>query len=213
MRKLIVSMNVTLDGFMAGPYCELDWHFERWSSEMAESLSQELGRADTIILGRVTYNAMAEFWPTRSDCFSIPREDIAFADMMNNYTKVVFSKTIQQTHWKNSRVATGHLKSEIEKMKSENGKDMILYGSGKLVAALLKENLIDEYRLWIHPVLLGRGKTFFNEVGNTHELLLIDKRTFPSGVVKLRYITREYHKSTNQSTIQLINHSTNQPFN
>ena len=188
MRKLIVSMNVTLDGFMAGPDCELDWHFERWSQEMAESLSEELGKADTIILGRVTYDAMAGYWPMRSACMSTPREDIAFADMMNNYTKVVFSTTINQTHWKNSRVVKGDLRKEIERLKQQEGKDMILYGSGKLVTALIREGLVDEYRLWIHPVLLGSGKQFFNTITNKQDLQLIGRKIFRSGVVELRYV-------------------------
>ena len=188
MRKLIVSMNVTLDGFMAGPDCELDWHFERWSPEMAESLSGELGSADTIILGRVTYNAMASYWPMRLNCLAISREDIAFADMMNNHWKVVFSKTIHETHWNNSRVVKGDLAAEIQKMKLEQGKDMILFGSGKLVTALIQEDLVDEYRLWIHPILLGRGKPFFNAINNRQELQLIERRSFPSGVVELKYL-------------------------
>ena len=180
-------MNVTLDGFMAGPDSELDWHFERWSEEMAVSLSVELGKADTIVLGRVTYDAMAEYWPMRTNCLSIAREDIAFADMMNSHSKVVFSNTIHKTHWNNSRVAKGNLRSEIQKMKLEHGKDMILYGSGKLVTALVQEDLVDEYRLWIHPVLLGKGRSFFNAIDNKQELQLIDRKSFPSGVVELRY--------------------------
>ncbi len=172
---------------MAGPDSELDWHFERWSTEMGESLSGELGKADTIILGRVTYNAMADYWPLRSGCLSIAREDIAFADMMNSHTKVVFSKTIHETHWNNSRVVKGNLRSEIQKMKLEQGKDMILFGSGKLVTALIHEDLVDEYRLWIHPVLLGNGKPFFNAINNKQELQLIDRKSFPSGVIELRY--------------------------
>jgi dihydrofolate reductase len=173
---------------MAGPDCELDWHFERWSQEMAESLSEELGKADTIILGRVTYDAMASYWPMRSACMSTPREDIAFADMMNNYTKVVFSTTINQTQWKNSRVVKGDLRKEIERLKQQEGKDMILYGSGKLVTALIREDLVDEYRLWIHPVLLGSGKQFFNTITNKQDLQLIGRTIFRSGVVELRYV-------------------------
>src|SRR5262245_18124286 len=104
MRKLIVSMNLTLDGFMAGSDAGLDWHFRSWSSDMARSISEELGNVDTIVLGRITFNAMAEYWPNQLDRLSISREDIAYADMMNNYAKVVFSRTISQPEWKNSTV-------------------------------------------------------------------------------------------------------------
>ena len=191
MRKLIVSMNVTLDGFMSGPDCELDWHFECWSSEMAECLSEELGAVDTIILGRITYDAMSNYWPLKSGCLSIPREDIAFADMMNSYPKVVFSKTMNHPTWNNTRVARGTLRVEIENLKKREGKDMILYGSGKLVTALIREDLIDEYRIWIHPVLLGRGKPFFKEFSNRQNLRLIGSKTFASGVLELKYATND----------------------
>jgi dihydrofolate reductase len=189
MRKLIISMNVTLDGFMAGPDCELDWHFQRWDSEMAESLSEELGKADTIILGRVTYSAMANYWPMRAACLSIPREDIAFADMMNNYTKVVFSKTLDQTNWKNSTLMKGNLRNEIEKLRRTPGRDMIVYGSGKLAHALVQENLVDEFRIWIHPVLLGTGKPFFRKINNRQNLVLVGRKAFSSGVIQLTYET------------------------
>ena len=199
MRKLIVLMNVTLDGFMAGPDCELDWHFERWGPEMAESLSEELGKADTILLGRVTYNAMAAYWPMKLNCLDISREDIAFADMMNNHWKVVFSKTLHETQWNNSRIVKGDLASEILKMKRDHGKDMILFGSGKLVTALIQEDLVDEYRLWIHPILLGRGKPFFNAIDNRQELRLIERKSFSSGVVVLKY-SRQTHQINSTMT-------------
>ena len=93
MRKLIVSMNVTLDGFMSGLNCELDWHFDKWTTEMAERLGEQLSEADTIVLGRVTFNAMAKYWSFKATDLSLPREDIAFADMMNSYKKLVVSRT------------------------------------------------------------------------------------------------------------------------
>src|SRR5688572_2547821 len=117
MRKIIVSMNVTLDGFMAGPNCELDWHFQNWSADMAESACIQLSQADTIILGRVTYTAMARYWPTKLLDLTFAREDIDFAEMMNNYTKIVFSKTLQSLSWSNSKLASGDLEDEIGKLK------------------------------------------------------------------------------------------------
>ena len=186
MRKLVVSMNVTLDGYMSGPGTALDWHFENWTSDMAESLSRELGNADTIILGRITYHAMADYWPSRSDCMSCAREDIAYAEMMNNYTKLVFSKTIIRAEWNNSQVIRHDIGPEIMKLKKGEGKNMIVYGSGRLVKALMRSNLIDEYLLWIHPVLLGDGIPFFNE-NQKQNLLLIDGKTFDSGVIAMRY--------------------------
>src|ERR1043165_3659947 len=126
MRKLIVSMNVTLDGFMSGSNWELDWHFQRWNPEMSESLAQQLSKADTILMGRITYKAMAQYWTSSvSDPF-FPREDIAFADMMNTHAKIVFSKTLKKTNWNNSKLINGNIEFEIAQLKHQHGKDMIV---------------------------------------------------------------------------------------
>ena len=193
MRKLVVSMNITLDGFISGIESELDWHFQNWSSDMANLLSQELGEADTIVLGRSTYDAMSAYWPIQSDCPSFPREDIAFAEMMNSHTKLVFSTSIRRAHWRNSRILRGDVASEIIKLKKLEGKNMIIYGSGKLVKTLSSLNLIDEYLLWIHPVLIGEGVSLFKE-NIKKNFSFVDGRTFDSGVVALRYrITQHQH--------------------
>jgi dihydrofolate reductase len=107
MRKLIVSMSVTLDGFMSGPNCELDWHFKSWTPDMGDAMSIELAKAGTILLGRKTYQAMATYWPMKLADPSCRREDIAFANMMNTYPKMVFSKTMETAEWKNSTVVSG----------------------------------------------------------------------------------------------------------
>ena len=187
MRKVIVSMNVTLDGFMSGPDCELDWHFQSWTKEMADSLYEQLSKADTILLGRVTYTAMANYWPSKSKDLSFPREDIAFAEMMNNYTKLVFSKTLVKTAWNNSRLVTGKVQEEIIKLKRQAGKDIMIYGSGKVVAALMNAGLIDEYQLWIHPVLIGKGKPLFKNLNDKLPMRLFKTKTFPNGVIILYY--------------------------
>lgn len=189
MRKIIVSMNVTLDGFMAGPDCELDWHVESWSPDMAASLCRQLDQADTILLGRVTYTAMARYWPHRALDISFPREDVAFACMMNSYTKIVFSRSLaaDPIGWNNSRWVKGNAKKEILKLKQQPGKDMIIYGSGKLVSSLMSWGLIDEYVLWVHPVVLCKGKAFFNGLHKRLALQLLETTRFSSGVVRLSY--------------------------
>ncbi|MVT40718.1 dihydrofolate reductase [Chitinophaga oryziterrae] len=184
MRKVVLSMNVTLDGFIAGPNCELDWHFERWGADMAHSLCEQLSRADTIILGRVTYSAMAGYWPNRAADMSFPREDLAFAEMMNRYEKVVFSRSMDTPVWNNSRFVKGNTGKEILQLKQQTGKDIIIYGSGKLVNSLMQLNLIDEYLLWVHPVILGKGKPLFKDRIN---MKLMKLKTFDSGVVILYY--------------------------
>lgn len=194
MRKLIVSMNITLDGKMAGPKCELDWHFESWTDEMGDAFCNQLLQADTILLGRVTYEAMAEYWPAKMAQTFLRSEDFAFANMMNSYAKIVFSKTLTVAKWNNSKLIYGNVAEEIKLLKTTKGKDIIVYGSGKLVSALIKSGVVDEYQLWLHPVLLGRGKPLFNNLPKRLDLQLIDVKIFTSGVVLLYYQTNKTHK-------------------
>jgi len=187
MRKVIVSMNVTLDGFMSGPNCELDWHFQSWTGEMAEFLCEQLGKADTILLGRVTYKAMAKYWPSKITDPSFPREDIDFAEMINSYTKIVFSKTLTNPEWNNSRLVKGNIADAITQLKQQPGRNMIIYGSGKVVSALMQLDLVDEYQIWVHPVLLGKGKPLFTGLQDKLHMKLFRTKTFSSGVVMLYY--------------------------
>lgn len=188
MRKVIVSMNLTLDGFMAGPNWELDWHFSYWNDEMAEEAAQQLSKADTILLGRITYNAMAQYWPLQRLNFSFARQDIPFADMMNSHKKIVFSKTLHQTNWHNSLIIKGNMNNNVIQLKKQPGKDIIVFGSGSIVSALVQSGLIDEYQLWIHPLALGDGKLLFKSEKAKPRLKLIRKKEFLSGVKICFYV-------------------------
>lgn len=210
MRKVIVSMNLTLDGFMAGPDCELDWHFKSWSPDMAESLCEELSKADTILLGRITYKAMAKYWPSKAIDLSLAKEDIAFAEMMNNYSKVVFSKKqpgpdLVAIGWNNSKFVNGNTRLEILKLKQEPGKNIIIYGSGILVSTLMQMGLIDEYVLWIHPVVLGEGKPLFNSLHDMITLKLLKTKRFCSGVIVLYYRTVDKPGQKDNSVMEKYN--------
>ncbi|MBS1600557.1 MAG: dihydrofolate reductase [Bacteroidetes bacterium] len=187
MRKLIVSMNITLDGFVAGSNSELDWHFQSWDAEMASLLSEQLCMADTILLGRITYDAMASYWPSSVTDPHFPRDDVPFADMMNNYSKIVFSTTKKQLEWQNSKLINGNIEYEIGQLKKLHGKDIIVYGSSKLVSSLMQLSLIDEYRVWLHPVVLGSGKPLFKKLHEQINLRLVTTKTFSTGVVMLNY--------------------------
>jgi dihydrofolate reductase len=189
MRKIIVSINITLDGFIAGPDCELDWHFNYWDEEMAKFATEQLSDADTIVLGRVTYKAMARFWPLKVMDLSYAREDIAFAEMMNRYEKIVFSKTLQKAEWNNSRVVRNGIRKEILKLKQKPGKNIIIYGSESIVSALNRLDLIDEFALWVHPVFLKKGKPLFKDEQEKLEFKLLNTKAFSSGVVILTYRT------------------------
>jgi dihydrofolate reductase len=195
MRKLIVSMNVTLDGYMSGSECELDWHFQYWTEEMAESLCEQLSKADTILLGRVTYNAMARYWLSKVANPSLRGEDFAFANMMNSYDKIVFSKTITLPEWSNTKLANGNLKDEVKLLKKKIGKDIIVYGSGRLVTSLIKSGMVDEYQLWLHPVVLGKGKPLFKNLHSRLYMKMMNIKTFSSGVVILYYQTNKTNEN------------------
>ncbi len=166
---------MTLDGFMAGPKGELDWHvvdqdFMRYVAGMQET-------TDGLVFGRVTYEMMAAHWPTSNQ----PE-----APMMNDLPKLVFSRTLKSVAWKNSRLATGDVREEIARLKAEPGKEIALIGSSDLASSLIREGLIDEYRIFVNPVVLGAGLPLFKDVARA-PLTLVSSRAFDSGNVLLCY--------------------------
>lgn len=172
---------------MAAPGGELDWHFEKWTSEMAETLCEQLSKADTIMLGGHTYSAMAAYWPQTGISYNYPREDMAFAEMMNSYRKVVFSKTLTRLHWNNSRLVKTNIEDEVVRLKKAGGKDIIIFGSATLVASLINLGLIDEYILWVHPVILNGGTPLFSAAPGKLAMQLLRVTKFRSGVIALYY--------------------------
>lgn len=187
MRKIIVSINVTLDGFMAGPRGELDWHFPHWNEEMANFAYEQLCMMDSILLGRITYQAMASYWPYQANNTAHGRQECDYAYMMNNYEKIVFSKTLRTVEWRNSRLVKKNIAKEVAELKQQPGMDMIIYGSGSIVSRLMQLDLIDEYVLWLHPVVLGKGIPLFRDTQHTYPLKLLKTKAFSSGVVVLYY--------------------------
>src|SRR6266566_6635618 len=181
MRKVIASPFITLDGFIAGPQGELDWdagggEFDR------DMLPLLLKRADTIVLGRVTYQELAAYWPFAST------EDDINAELMNTVSKIVFSRTLEQVEWGkwgNARLVKDDPAEVIAHLKQQPGKDMVIFGSGRLVSQLAQAGLIDEYQLRVNPVVLGSGKRLFPDLTERVKLKLLDSRTSPSGVVVL----------------------------
>jgi dihydrofolate reductase len=187
MRKLIVSLNITLDGFVASADESLDWHSRYWTDELAETATELLSRTDTILLGKNTYQAMAAYWPWQAKCMNFPRTDIAYADMMNNHQKIVLSSTMAAARWNNSILIKGNLKHEIALLKKQQGRGILTYGSIGVVKKLLNVNLIDEYQLWVHPVVLGKGRALFDNLNDNIHLKLISQKVFESGVVLMIY--------------------------
>lgn len=165
----------------------MDWHFNEWVPEMTLAMCEQLVRADTIVLGRHTYTMMADYWPQAARSCRISRDDLAFADMMNRYRKIIFSRTLSCPNWKNSVVVKGGVEEEIGKLKSEPGKNLMVYGSGRLVQSLMDSGLVDEFHLWLHPSTIGSGERLFEGIRGRMKLLPSGVKVFDSGVILLTY--------------------------
>jgi dihydrofolate reductase len=172
---------------MAGPNGELDWHFKYWNEEMGDYAYDQLKTMDTILTGRATYEGMADYWPYAAAELGARRKDIEFAEWMNGLSKVVFSKTLDKVKWNNSRLIKENIAEEINKMKQQPGKDMIMWGGVGIVKTFLQLGLIDDYRIWISPVVLGSGIPFGKDLNKTIDLNLVSITSFSTGVVLLNY--------------------------
>jgi len=181
MRRIIVSNYLTIDGFFAGPNGEIDWFV--WDEETAEYSKELLGSIDTILFGRVTYELMASYWPVATP----PTEDPVIIEAMNHLPKIVFSRTLEKVEWNNARLVKENIAEEVSKMKRQPGKDMVIYGSGSIVSTLTQLGLIDEYRLFVNPIVLGSGKPLFKGLKERLKLKLLSTKTFQCGVVLLHY--------------------------
>ncbi|OGC78711.1 MAG: hypothetical protein A2Z27_01830 [candidate division Zixibacteria bacterium RBG_16_50_21] len=176
MRKVILSMMVSLDGFFEGPNQELDWHV--WDDEMEKYAHHTLDAVDSILLGRVAYRLFADYWPTAKD---------SIAPQINNLPKIVFSKTLEKVEWKNSKLVKENIVEEISKVKQQPGLDLILYGGAGIASTFIKLGLIDEYRIIVNPVVLGSGKPLFKDIKEKLNLKLFKTKTFKCGNVALYY--------------------------
>lgn len=181
MRKIIVQEMISADGFFAGPNGELDWHVVE--AEFQEYAIGMLKSMDTILFGRVTYDLMAEFW---SSAIALEGDPIT-AELMNSLPKIVFSKTQTQLPWNNTTVMKEIVPEEIMKLKQRPGKDIVILGSGTIVSAFAEHGLVDEYRLIVNPVVLGKGKTLFAGITKPIKFTLTNTRTLASGNVLLYY--------------------------
>ena len=177
MRKIILSTNISLDGLMAGENGEMSWHAENWNEEMSKYAFEQLATMDTILAGRVTYQSMANSFSGQSDEFSA---------MMNGYQKVIFSKTLENAEWNNSVIVKENIPEEVARLKAQPGKDMVMWGGVGIAHTFIKLDLIDEFRLNVHPVVLGKGTPLFTD-NNQTKLKLLDTKAFSSGVVLLIY--------------------------
>lgn len=183
MRKVIYSMNVSLDGFIEGPNRELDWSTP--DEELHRFWNDHAREVGTSLYGRRLYELMADYWPTADTDPSAPDYVVEFARIWRDTPRVVFSTTLEKVDW-NSRLVRDNIAEEVTKLKAQPGKDMEV-GGPTLASTLIRLGLVDEYRPVVHPVVLGGGTPFFPALDDRISLRLVETRTFGSGFVYLRY--------------------------
>ena len=193
MRRIVTFNRVTADGYFAGRDGNLDWVVP--DPEVDKAGAKGIPRYDTIVFGRRTYEIFEGFWPhavddSARDPHGPGRQSPEIRSMgrwINEASKVVFSRTRKEVTWKNSRLLHEFDPREIETMKSQPGKDIIVFGSGSIASQLTQHGLIDEYQFVVSPILLGSGRTFLSEVSKALRLDLLEAKTYQSGSVMLRY--------------------------
>ena len=177
MRKVSASESVSLDGVMESPE---EWTPPYSTDEMGEANAAGMTESDALLLGRVTYEGLAAYWPNQSD-------DDPMVDYINSVRKFVVSTTLEEAEWNNSTLITENVTEEITELKQQSGKNITIIGSGTLVQSLLRDGLLDELTLMVHPLILGDGKRLFENESDQEALKLMDSKTFETGVVSLTY--------------------------
>lgn len=179
MRKLKLQVQMSVDGFIAGPNGEMDWVNFNWDDEIKSYVTAITEPVDCIILGRKLAQGFIPHWTSHPE--------LEGATKFIHTPKVVFTKTLEQSEWENTVLATGDLVEEVNKLKSQEGSDLIAYGGATFVSSLIKAGLIDEYHLFVNPAVLGKGKPIFQELADTQKLELKQSVAFPCGIVVLCY--------------------------
>ena len=178
MRKVVALELVSLDGVIEAPE---EWAFSYSNDEMNEANASGMAASDAMLLGRVTYEGLAAFWPHQPG-------GTPMVDYINSVPKHVVSRTLEEPlEWNNSNLIKGDVAEEVENLKRQSGKDITIIGSGGLVRSLLRVGLLDELSLMVHPIVLGSGKRLFEDGGEREGLELVDAKTFGTGVVHLIY--------------------------
>ncbi len=185
MRKIILTMHVSLDGFVGGPNGEMDWiHVDEAIFEYSGKMTDE---ADTALYGRVTWEMMDSYWPTAADQPTAGKHDIEHSRWYNSVGKIVLSRTLQGSNLNNVSVISDNIEEEIKKLKAQTGKNIQIFGSPSASHVLMQYNLIDEYWLFVNPVVLGQGIPLFGGIKERVGLTLVGSKAFDSGVVGLHY--------------------------
>jgi dihydrofolate reductase len=182
MRRLTVFNSVSLDGYFVDISGDMSWAHNR-AADFDEFVKGNASGGGELLFGRLTYELMAGYWPTPMAI----KNDPVVAEGMNILPKVVFSRTMEKASWQNTRLVKGDPVEEVRKMKKAAGRDMVIMGSGSIVAQLSQERLIDEYQMVMVPVVLGKGRTMFEGLRDRMDMKLVNSRTFGNGNVFLCY--------------------------
>jgi dihydrofolate reductase len=174
-RKINAWLYVTLDSVIEAP--------EKWviaDDDMFAAMEADYAKSDALLLGRRTYETFAASWPERGS-------EVPNADWMNNTPKYVASTTLESPEWNNSTVIEGDVAEAVARLKQEHGKDIMVNGSGALVRTLMRNHLLDELRLFVHPVVVGSGRRLFDDQSDPVEFALVDSHAYDNGVISLTY--------------------------
>jgi len=181
MRKVIFFNLTSLDGYFEGPDRDINWH--NADEEFNEFAIQQTGEFGALLFGRVTYELMVSYWPTEA----AKRDDPTIAGLMNRLPKFVFSKTLENVEWENTKLVKDNFVGEVLKLKQQPGNDIAIFGSSDLAVTFIEHNLIDEFRIIVNPIVLGEGKPILQGIKTQLKLKLLKTRTFKSGNVLLYY--------------------------
>jgi dihydrofolate reductase len=182
MRELIIFNQITLDGFFVDAHGDMSWAHTQ-DPEWARFTSDNASGDAVLLFGRITYQMMQSFWPTAAAHESMP----IVAERMNRAEKVVFSKTLREATWNNTKLVNGDIENAVRAMKATPGPALVLMGSGSIVSQLAQARLVDSYQIVVHPVVLGKGRPLFETVTDKFRLKLDKTRTFENGNVVLWY--------------------------
>lgn len=194
MSKVILSVMVSLDGRMARSDGDLNWFLT--DAEFESEMLGVLRGVDAILLGRRSYELLGEYWPNAGTSasteeapggFTSEEREVTFAELMNTIPKVVYSRTLQRGHWGPSRIVSGDIEEDLARMKRGATRDLVLFAGPDIASQFIERDLFDEYRLMVHPIVLGSGPALFARESGERRLRLERTRTFASGVVLLQY--------------------------
>jgi dihydrofolate reductase len=189
MRKLVLFLHASLDGFVEGPKGEMDIGWVSYDADLEKHAKEILSTADTVIWGRGTYQMMHSYWTSVPSDPSASQHERNHAEWIEKTAKIVFSTTLEKVEWNNSRLVKEAVEEEIKNLKHQPGKDMVILGSPRFAHYLMQLDLIDEYKISVSPVLIGSGLPLFQGLKDKINLKLIENKTFDSGAIGLVYQT------------------------